>query len=551
MSDAIRAKLTRRATLAGGAAAVSALLALSMRGGTGKVFLATADASTLQRGNGSEPDTLDPHKASGTWENNIIGDMFLGLMTEDAAAMPAPGAAESYTVSADGLVYTFKIRDHKWSDGMPVTAHDFVYAFRRIANPKTAAQYVAILYPIKNMQQAAEGKLPPDHIGIRAIDDRTLEMTFNYQVPYLTQLLTHYAAFPVPRHVVEKYGDEWIMPQNAVSNGPYKLAQWLSNDHVHLVKNPHFYAHDDVAIRNIYFYPTQDGSAAVKRFRGGEFDVLTDTLAPQQVQWLRSKMPHEMHVNLYMLTQYVQFNLQRKPFDDVRVRKALSLAIDREIMCRDVLRGGEAPAYAFIPPGTSGYAGRAELPFKPVPPAERVAMACRLLSQAGYGPDRPLAFDYNTMNTSDAKIVAVTLQEMWHEVGCQVRIIPSESQIQYDIMRKRDFAVGWAGWVADYRDPKDFLFLLQSSTTDLNYGAYRNPLYDSLIDQSDQTRDPAERAAILQRAEQIMLDDVPIAPVYFGVTRDLVSRQVKGWVDNNVNINRTRYLSLDRRIPIA
>ena len=549
MTDPIRAKLTRRATLAGGVAATAAVFAVSMRGGPGEIFVATTDGATLQRGNGAEPDSLDPHKIQGTWENNIVGDMFLGLMTEDAAAKPVLGAAESYAVSADGLVYTFKIRDHHWSDGTPVTAHDFVFAFRRIADPKTASQYVAILYPITNMQQAAEGKLPPRSVGVKALDDRTLEMTFNYQVPYLTQLLTHYATFPVPRHVVEKYGDAWIMPQNAVSNGPYKLVEWVSNDHIHLVKNPHFYAHDDVAIRNVYFYPTQDASAAVKRFRGGEFDVLTDTLAPQQVQWLQTTMPREMHVHLYMLTQYVQFNLLRKPFDDIRVRRALSLAIDREIICRDVMRGGEQPAYSFVPPDMPGYGKSAKLPFQAQ--AERSAKAKWLLSQAGFGTGNPLVFDYNTTNATEAKLVAVALQEMWREVGCEVRIIPSESQVQYDTMRKRDFAVGWVGWVADYRDPKDFLFLLQSSTSDLNYGDYRNPAYDLLIDRSDRISDPLARAAVLQQAEQLMLDDVPIAPVYFGVTRDLVSRQVKGWVNNNVNINRTRYLSLDRSVPIV
>ncbi|MGA7710944.1 MAG: peptide ABC transporter substrate-binding protein [Rhizomicrobium sp.] len=549
MSDPIRAKLTRRATLAGGVAATATLFAVSMRGGTGKIFVATTDGATLQRGNGAEPDSLDPHKIQGTWENNIVGDMFLGLMTEDAAARPVLGAAESYTVSADGLVYTFKIRDHHWSDGTPVTAHDFVFAFRRIADPKTASQYVAILYPITNMQQAAEGKLPPESVGVKALDDRTLEMTFIYQVPYLAQLLAHYASFPVPRHVVEKFGDAWIMPQNAVSNGAYRLAQWVSNDHIHLVKNPHFYARDEVAIHNVTFYPTQDASAAVKRFRGGEFDVPTDTLAPQQVQWLKAKMPREMHVHLYMLTQYLQFNLRRKPFDDIRVRRALSLAVDREIICRDVMRGGEQPAYNLVPPDMPCYPKGAELPSQLQP--ERSAKAKWLMSQAGFGPGNPLVFDFNTANTTEAKLVAVALQEMWREIGCKVRIAPAESQVQYDTMRKRDFAVGWAGWVADYRDPKDFLFLLQSSTSDLNYGDYRNPAYDSLIERSDRISDPAARAAILQQAEQLMLDDVPIAPVYFGVTRDLVSRQVKGWVDNNVNINRTRYLSLDRSDPIV
>jgi oligopeptide transport system substrate-binding protein len=182
--------------------------------------------------------------------------------------------------------------------------------------------------------------------------------------------------------------------------------------------------------------------------------------------------------------------------------------------------------------------------------AERIAKARWLLGEAGFGPDNPLKFDYNIMNTTETKIVAVALQEMWKEVGAVARLVPSESQVQYDILRKRDFSVGWAGWIADYRDPKDYLFLFQSSTKDLNYGDYSNPKYDAIMDASDHERDPVRRAVMLGQAEQILLDDAAMAPVFFGVTRDLVSQQVKGWISNNVNVNRTRYLSLDRSVRV-
>jgi oligopeptide transport system substrate-binding protein len=549
MTDAYRRKLSRRATLASAAAILAGVSAFALRSGKTLTRRKT-DARTLNRGNGAEPDTLDPHKASGNWENNVIGDMFMGLLTEDAAANAVPGAAESHSVSADGLVYTFKLRDHNWSDGTPVTAHDFVFSFRRIANPGTHAQYVAILYPIKNMQAAAEGHLPPDQIGVRALDDKTLEIEFQFTVPYYAQLFTHYTTFPVPSHVVQKYGDDWLLPRNIATNGAYVLKEWSPNDHIHIAKNPHFYDKDNVKIENIYFYPTQDYAAGLRRFRGGEFDMLSDSLPPEQIGWLKHNMPRELQLHPFILSQYVQFNFSRKPFDDLRVRRALSLAIDREIICSKIERAGEQPAYAFIPPGMPGYTGPS-VDFEPLPMAERIAKAKWLLKQAGFGPANPLSFEYNFSNTTEWRLVGIAVQEMWAQVGAQVRLVSSESQVHYNLLRKHDFAVAWAGWIADYRDPKDYLFLFQKSTTDLNYGGYFNPRFETLVERSDAINDVATRADVLQQAEQILLDDVAIAPVFFGVTRDLVSLEVKGFVGNNVNINRSRYMSLDRGIADA
>jgi oligopeptide transport system substrate-binding protein len=545
MADMDRRKLTRRGLIgAGTAIVVVGGTSFALRGGP-QTRHAVVDGKTLNRGNGAEPDSLDPHKAEGNWEYNIIADMFMGLMTEDAASNPMPGAALSYSVSPDGFVYTFKLREHKWSDGVPVTAHDYVFAFRRILDPRTAAQYAAILYPIKNAEEAASGKLPPSQVGVRAIDDHTLEITFQMQVPYIAQLLTHFTTFAVPRHVVEKYGDAWIQPGNAVSNGPYALKEWIPNDYVLLVKNPYFYDRDNVKVERVYFYPTQDYSAALKRFRGGDFDT-TNGIPSQQMDWLRANMPRSLRVAPYILTQYVQFNFTRKPFDDVRVRTALSLAIDREIIAERVMRAGEKPAYALVPPNMAAYPGKPQLPFKPVPMAARLAKAKALLQEAGFDRNNPLAFDYNFQNQTDARLIAVAFQSMWKDIGAQVRLVPSESQVHYNLMRKQEFDAAWAGWIADYRDAKNYLMLWQTSSNDLNFGRYSSPKYDALMARSDAERDPAARADLLQAAEQIVLDDVAFAPVYFGVSRNLVSTAVKGWIDNPVNINRSRFISLDR-----
>ncbi len=549
MTQSNRTTFTRRAAMAGGAVVVAGATAFAFRVSSSRgLTLSKADDKTLNRGNGAEPDTLDPHKAQGQWEYNIVGDMFIGLMTEDIAGNPTFGAAESFAASADGLTYIFKIRDHTWSDGHPVTAHDFVLSFRRIANPKFAAQYVSILYPIKNMKAAASGEVPVDQIGVRAIDDRTLELQFHCQVPYIAQLLTHFAAFAVPEHAVEKHGDAWILPQNIVVNGPYTLKEWRPNDHIQLVKNTRFYDAANVAIENVFFYPTPDEEAALKRMRGGEFDLLDDSLPPQKIDWLRENMAKELRLTPYTLSRYVQFNVKHKPFDDIRVRSALSLAIDREVLCAKVERAGEQPAYALIPPGIPDYPAKARASFHATPMAARLAKAKQLLAEAGFGPNNPLTFDFAMILNSETKLISVALQEMWRQVGVNIRLVPSDSQVHYQTLRNHQFDVAWAGWIADYRDPKNYLFLFESSVTDMNYGTYSNPKFDALMAQSDNTRDGKARGALLAEAEQIVLDDAAIAPVFFGVTRDLVSPQVKGWIGNNINVNRTRYLSLDRTI---
>jgi oligopeptide transport system substrate-binding protein len=541
--------MTRRAAMAAGTVALAGAGALAFKGKSARGFtLSTADNKTLHRGNGAEPDTLDPHKAQGQWECNIVGDMFVGLFTEDAAANPIPGAALSYSASADGLTCTFKLREHTWSDGVPVTAQDFVFSFRRIADPKFAAQYVSVLFPIKNMEAVSGGRLPIDQLGVRAVDDRTLEIAFHFQVPYVAQLLTCFAAYAVPKHTIERYGDRWLRPENIVTNGPYVLKQWRPNDHVQLVKNPRFYDAANVKIENVFFYPTPDSESALKRMRGGELDLLSDSLPPQKIDWLKANMAKELRLEPFIDSRYVQFNTSRKPFDDIRVRTALSLVIDREVLCGKIERAGEQPAYALIPHGMPDYPGKAKVNFQSQPMSARLAKARQLLAEAGFGPNNPLRFDYAMVMNTETKLVSVAIQEMWRQIGVTMRFVPSDAQIHYANLRKHDFDVAWSGWIADYRDPRNYLYIFQSATPDMNYGLYANPNFDALVARSDNTRDAHARAMLLQQAEQILLDDAAIAPVFFDVTRNLVSPQVKGWIGNNINVNRSRFLSLDRSI---
>ena len=541
------AGLSRRALMGAGAVvAVAAGTAFSM-GGSRLSRRSINDGKTLSRGNSAEPDSLDPHKVQTTWENNIVGDMFMGLMTEDANADPVPGAAESYTQSADGLTYTFKIRDHTWSDGVPVTAGDFVFSLRRILDPRTAAPYASLLYPIKNAENINGGKLPTSALGVRAIDDKTLEITFGFQVPYLPELLTHYTMMPVPAHVVEKYGDQWMLPQNIAVNGAYKLKEWIPNDHITLTRNPRFYDVRNVSIETVNFMPIQDYSEALKRFRAGELDT-SSGVPSSEIVWLRDKFPGVLRIAPFVAVEFVGFNFTAPPFNDLRLRQAVSLGIDREIIAAKVMRAGETAAYTFVPPAMPGYPGKAHIAFKGTPMPARIAKAKALLAEAGYGPNNPLAFDFSFKSQTDSKLIAVALQSMWQNIGAQVRLVQADAQVHYSQLRRQHFQAAWSGWVADYRDAKDFLFVAQTSSKDMNMGRYSNPKFDALMAQSDVTRDPAVRQELLQQAEQIMLDDVALAPVFNDVSRTIVSKQVKNWTDNDVNINRTRYLSLDRKI---
>lgn len=502
-----------------------------------------AEEGILHRGNTAEPLTLDPHKAVLTWENHIIGDMFVGLYTENAAAEPVYGMAVSHSVSDDGLTWTFDLRDAVWSDGQPVTTDDFVFAFRRILDPATLAQYASLLYPIKNAQAVNEGAMEPDKLGVRAIDEDTLEIELEYPTPYLPSLLTHFTAYPVPRHIVEEYGAAWVQPENIEVNGPFKLEEWRTNDFIRLSKNDRFFDAENVCLNEIFYYPTNDNNAAVRRLRAGELHINAE-FPGQKIDELRQQLPGYVHVSPYLATVYYSYDLTEPPFDDKRVRTALAMALDRDFMVEEILAAGQLPAGSIVPPGIANYDGGAKVRWWDMSLEERRVQARKLLQQAGYGPDNPLEFEYTHRNTSDNPRIAPVIQADWEAIAdwVSVNITGVETQIHYDNLRAGNFEVADAAWAADFNDPINFLYLFQTSAGDMNYGDYSNPRFDSLIRQSNNELDLERRAALLERAEQILLDDMPVIPMWFFVTKNLVSPRVTGWKDNSVDIHRSRYL---------
>jgi oligopeptide transport system substrate-binding protein len=515
------------------------LVALALAGAAGA-------ETVLQRGNGAEPETLDVHKSSGVPEANIQRDLFEGLLAEAADGGLVPGAAESWEVSDDGTAYTFRLRaDGRWSDGAPVTAADFVYAYRRALDPATGSDYAFILWPLRNAEAATKGALSDlAEIGAEALDARTLRLTLKAPTPYFLGLLTHHMTYPVPRHAIAAHGARWTRPGNMVSNGAYRLAEWRPQSHLKLVRNEHYRERGKVAIDAVVYHPTEDTSTEIKRFRAGELDVTSDVPA-EQIAWAEANLAEAFHNTPYLGTYFYALNTGAPPFEGaVALRRALALAIDREILTAKVSRGGEVPAYSWVPPGVRDYTQQ-PVPFAAQSQTERDARARALYAEAGYGPDKPLEVEI-LYNTSEGhKKIAIAVAAMWRKaLGVRVTLLNEEWKVYLDTRSQMRFQVARGGWIGDYNDANTFLELFKSDVGGMNPSAYANPAYDALIRQAEVTVDAAARAGLMQRAERLMLADMPIIPLYHYTTQHLVAARVKGWVDNIMDVHPSQYLRL-------
>jgi oligopeptide transport system substrate-binding protein len=500
----------------------------------------------LEYGNESEPLSLDPQTSNLLVEARIVGDLMVGLTTEAADGKAIPGIATSWETSADGLTWTFHLRDARWSDGEPVTADDFVYAYRRILDPKTASIYAYLVTILKNGQAVNDGKAPLAAVGAAAPDPHTLVLNLEHPAPYLPQLLMHQSFYPVPKHVVEKLGEAWVKPGNYVSDGAYSLAAWRLGDHVQVVKNLRFYDAAHVCVDRINYYPTADVVSAERRVQRGELDLNT-TFQSNRLQHIREVMPGYARPALTLATFYLSFNTRDvTALKDIRVRRALSEAIDREFIVQKLQRAGQQAAYSFVPPGVSNYAYGARLRWAAEPLAQRQIEARALLAQAGFDARHPLKIELKVSNASETLLLAEAIQADWRAIGVAATIVQNETQIAFAAYRMRDFQVGAMAWYADFDDPVTFLGLLKSDTGAQNYGDYKNPAYDALLAAADREADAARRARLLSRAEQLMLDDEGMAPIGFSVSRSLVSPKVTGWTANPLNFHRARWLCVRR-----
>jgi oligopeptide transport system substrate-binding protein len=508
---------------------------------------APAWAQAIHLGNGTEPESLDIHQSSGVSEANIQRDLFEGLIAEGPDASLIPGAAESWEISEDGTLYTFHLReDAVWSNGDPVTAGDFVYAFHRGLAPETAAAYAFILYPVLNAEQYVAGEIDdPDAVGIRAIDDRTLEITLKAPTAYFLDMLTHHMAYPLHRASVEAHPGDWTRPGNLVSNGAFTLAEWAPQSFIRLEKNPRYHGADEVALDEIFYYPTEDEGQELQRYRAGELDVTYDIPA-DQIDWIVANLNDEYRNYPYLGTYYYALNTTIAPFaGNIGLRKALSLAIDREVLTQKITRAGEIPAYSFVPPGVMGYQQQSE-DWADWTQEARNARARELYAAAGYGPDNPLEIEI-LYNTSDNhKKVAIAIAAMWKQtLGVQTTLRNEEWKAYLSSRDEKNFEIVRAGWIGDYNDANTFLELFVSDAGMMNNPGYDNPRYDELVKGGAFETDLAVREGMLEEAERIFLEDSPLIPIYFYTTQHMVKPTVGGWIDNIKDVHPSRFLSVD------
>jgi oligopeptide transport system substrate-binding protein len=501
--------------------------------------------TVLHRGNGSEPQSLDPAHVAIDAEANIVRDLYEGLTTHDVAGKVVPGVAESWTVSPDGLVYTFTIRaDARWSNGDPVTADDFVFAFQRIENPKVAASAPDALYPIRNAVGINRMGEAVDTLGVRAVDARTLAITLEQPTPWLPELLAGVAALPVHKASVTELGSDFVKPGAMISNGAFTLTEAIANDHVTLAKNPQYWDAAHVALDTVIFYPTDDQIAAVRRFEAGELD-LNAGYPTDEYAALTAKLGKDVvRLAPSLSAEYCAFDTRRPPFDDVRVRQALSMAIDRDALSA-LLAGAGLPLASFVPPGIAGYSP-ATADFAGEKQAAREAKARELLQAAGYGEGgTPLAIELR-YNAGDAhRKVATAIAATWKTLGASVTLTAADTKAHYAALTAAaGFDAARIGWTATYADPQAFLAPYASASTPFNYTGYAGKDYDALLARSSTEADAAARMKTLHDAEAILARDQPAAPLLVMAAPWLVAKNVTGWQDNTANDHRSRYLDV-------
>ena len=498
------------------------------------------------RGNPGDPSTLDAQLTSTVNESDILLDMYEGLVTYDAKASIVPGAAESWTSNADATLYTFTLRaDGRWSNGDPVRASDFVFALRRLMTPATGAKYASVLYTIKNGEKVNKGEAAAETLGVRALDERRLEITLEHSAPYFIAQLAHPTAMPLHQATVEKFGRDFVRPENHVSNGAFTLKEFIPNDHITLVRNPQFRDAAQVRIDREIFYPLEDRSAALRRFQAGEIHTYNDVPA-DQIKFIRETLKDQFRLAPFLGTYYFVFNTRKKPFDDARVRQALSMTVDREFLAEQIWGGTMTPAYSFVPPGVANAGAPVFMAFKDMGPLEREDTALALLKAAGYGPGgKKLELEIRFNTSENHKSTSVALADMWKPLNVEARLVNADIKTHYALLREKgDFDVARAGWIADYSDPQSFLFLGQSGNAGLNYPTWSNPAFDALMAAAERETNLAKRGAALSAAEAILLEDAAFLPLLFYSSKNLVSPKVQGWQANILDRHLARYMSI-------
>ncbi|CDH33459.1 oligopeptide ABC transporter substrate-binding protein OppA [Xenorhabdus bovienii] len=490
-----------------------------------------AEKQVLVRNNGSEPQSLDPHKIEGVPESNIARDLFEGIVINGPNGEILPGVATHWE-NQDFKVWTFHLRkDAKWSNGDPVTAQDFVYSWRRLADPNTASPYASYLQyaHIINVDDVIKGKQKPESLGVKALDDHTFQVTLSEPVPYLVRLLIHSTMSPVHRATVEKYGDRWTQPQNFVGNGAYKLKSWSINERLVFERSPTYWDNKNTIIDQVTFLPISSEVADVNRYRSGEIDITYSNLPIELFQKLKKEIPDQLRVNPYLCTYIYEINNQKPPFNDPRVRTALKLGMDRDLITSKVKNQGDTPAYGWVPPYIADFKDEKPDWYTKLNQQQRNEEARKLLAEVGFSKDNPLKISL-LYNTSDLhKKIAIAAAAIWKKnIGVEVSLDNQEWKTFLDTRHQGNYDIAREGWCADYNEPTTFLNVKLSYSSN-NTAHYKSEEFDALMKEALKVKTDAERAEIYKQANALIDKDSAVVPLYYYVSTRLVKPYVGGY----------------------
>ena len=491
----------------------------------------------LHWGNGTEPQSIDPHIATGVPEHHIISALMEGLIYKDGETLePRPGVAKKWDVSDDGRVYTFYLRKNaRWSNGDKHNAHDYVWSWWRALQPALGNLYAYMYFPIENAKAYYEGKISDfDQVGVKALDDFTLQVTLTNPIPYFLQLLDHYSTYPVHRATVEKFGapdqrgTRWTYEGNIVGNGAFQLKEWKINRRITVERNPYYWNADNVRLNEVVFYPTENVTAEERMFRAGQLHY--SGIPSDKIEVYKKEGNPSLRIQPYLGIYFYRINVSQPHLQDKRVRRALGMTINRDQLVSQITKGGQIPAYAITPPGTMGYYPESDLTFDP-------EAAKQLLAQAGYPNGKGFPATEILYNTSEGhRKIAVALQQMWKKhLNIDVTLLNQEWKVYLDTVSNKHYEIARAGWIGDYVDPNNFLdmFLCNGGNNRTNWC---NEQYDQLIlERGPAAKTHGERLEIFKQAEKILLEEMPVIPIYVYTSNNLVHPSVKNFGRNILN----------------
>lgn len=524
-----------------------AVLALGLLCTTATVFAAQvppgtvlAEKQELVRNNGSEPASLDPHKVESDVEFNIISDLFEGLVSVSPAGEIQPRLAEKWE-NKENTVWTFHLRPGiTWSDGTAITAQDIVWSWQRLVSPLTASPYSS--YPgnmhIVNAKEIAEGKKAPETLGVKAVDDATLEVTLTQPNAAFLAMLAHPSLVPIDKVLVNRFGEQWTKPEHIVTSGPYKLSAWVVNERIVAERNPRYWDNQHTVINKVTWLPIHSEAADVNRYKAGEIDIVY-TVPINQFAQLKKTMGDQLNVSPQLATYYYEFNTTRPPFNDPRVRLALNMALDKDIIAEKVLGQGQRPAWLISQPDIGGV--KLQNPeYASWPREKRIAEAKKLLSEAGYSDSHPLVFNllYNTSESHQR--VAIAASSMWKKnLGVEAKLQNQEWKTMLDTMHTHNFDAVRYAWIADYDDAATFLNNFRTGDSE-NTSQYSNPAYDEALKNAAKASDGVTRGKYYQQAEDLLAKGVPAVPVYHYVRTHLVKPWVGGFTPDKLGYYFTK-----------